>query len=108
MLYNEVLFHVLLVFVGFGSFFLCVILCWCFFFPAKCSTMICEYVIFLCPLLYCAIDRFSCYYACSCRPDLFIQSVMPVGSGHVKVKIVFVLLTVHFSCTVRQKTPGSH
>lgn len=53
-------------------------------------------------LLYCAIARFSCYYACSCRPNVFIQSVMPVASGRVKVKVVFILLSVNSLCPVHQ------
>jgi hypothetical protein len=52
-----------------------------YFFSVLCSTMICEYVTFLWSLLYCVIGRFSCYFACPCRPDLITESVMPVASG---------------------------
>jgi hypothetical protein len=66
------LFCILLVIVGFGPSFFCVILCWYFVFFVLCSTVICGNVMFLCSLLYCVIGRCSCYFACSCRYNLIM------------------------------------
>lgn len=93
MLNNVVFICVLLIIVGFGSFSLCVISCWCCFF----SVVICECVIVQCSSLYCVMGRFSCYFSFSCRSGFTMLSAVPETSGPVELCNCAYALTI--SCS---------
>jgi hypothetical protein len=81
---------VLLVVVGFGSSFLCDIMLEIFLFSFifHYDLYVCVCMVFLCSILYCAIGRFSSYFASSCSPDLNTgEGGVPVATGRVDLLI---------------------